>query len=437
MDAKELSANSSIDQYERLADDLASAYNTGDAEALQRIRDFFRLGRAMTQKWVRKNASRHLRSLRGLPHADRPDATLALSDARDLISDGHGFENWQSLVRFLEEVKTPGSQASEFESAVEMVVTGDANALERALQKNPDLSRARSPRAHGATLLHYVSANGVEDFRQKTPKNAVEIARMLLEAGAEVDADLAYGMSPTSRARYPGRIGSTTLGLVATSIHPAHAGVQIALLDLLLDAGASIDGLPGCWSPINASLANGRPEAAQFLAARGAKLDLEGAAGVGRLDLVEKWFGKTGRLKTGATKTQMKSGFMWACEYGQTRVVEFLIDRGLDVAAKVRGMTGLHWAMVGGHKDTIKLLLERKAPLEVRNSFGGTALGCAIWAVGNSDPIYRWPEKHTDWVVIIQMLIEAGARVYEADGDFPTGNPQVDELLLRHGMKPQ
>ena len=50
------------------------------------------------------------------------------------------------------------------------------------------LARARSARVHHATLLHYVAANGVEDFRQQSPPNAVTGARRLLEAGAEVDA---------------------------------------------------------------------------------------------------------------------------------------------------------------------------------------------------------------------------------------------------------
>jgi hypothetical protein len=36
--------------------------------------------------------------------------------------------------------------------------------------------------------VHYVAANGHEGFHQRTPTNAVEIARLLLEAGAEVDA---------------------------------------------------------------------------------------------------------------------------------------------------------------------------------------------------------------------------------------------------------
>jgi hypothetical protein len=88
----------------------------------------------------------------------------------------------------------------------------------------------RSQRTHHALLLHYVAANGVEDFRQKTPSNIVEIAKLLLDAGPEVNAESnAYGG------------GSTALGLVATRVHPERAEVQEVLMQILLDHGAVID----------------------------------------------------------------------------------------------------------------------------------------------------------------------------------------------------
>jgi hypothetical protein len=156
---------------------------------------------------------------------------------------------------------------------VDAIVSGDSATLQKLLSKNPELVRARSTLEHRSTLLHYVSANGVEDFRQKTPKNIVEITNLLLKAGADVNAESdAYG----------GR--STTLGLTATSWHPENAGVQLALMELLIDHGATIDG-PDGGSAVNDCLHNGRGEAAEFFASRGARLDLEGAAGVGRLML--------------------------------------------------------------------------------------------------------------------------------------------------------
>jgi hypothetical protein len=60
---------------------------------------------------------------------------------------------------------------------------------------------------------------------------------------------------------------------------------------------------------VNACLANGRKFGSEFIASRGGTLDLEGAAGVGRLDLVQSFFDEDRSLKSNATKTQMESGF--------------------------------------------------------------------------------------------------------------------------------
>src|SRR6476646_2847201 len=113
------------------------------------------------------------------------------------------------------------------------------------LAANPDLVRQRStrinsfdPPMHRSTLLHYVAANGHEGFRQRTPKNAVEIARVLLEAGADADAlaDM-YGHR------------CTTMEMLVSSVHPHAAGVQVALAETLLDFGAAVDGVERNGSP--------------------------------------------------------------------------------------------------------------------------------------------------------------------------------------------
>src|SRR5207302_1310226 len=111
---------------------------------------------------------------------------------------------------------------------------------------------------------------------------------------------------------------------------------------------------------VNGCLHNGRGAAAQFLAGRGARLDLEGAAGVGRLDVVKSFFTDDGSLKAPATPKQMKAGFAWACEFGRTDVVEFLLQRGMEAEAKLNeegSETGLHWAAYEGHADIVRLLL--------------------------------------------------------------------------------
>ena len=135
-------------------------------------------------------------------------------------------------------------------------------------------------------------ANGVENYRQKTPKNAVEVAEVLLRAGGDVNAVAGiYG-------------GSDTLGLAATSVWPFLADVQEALIDILLEHRANLHN----ERLVNTRLANGRGQAAEHLAKRGAALDLEGAAGVGRLDLAKTFFNEDGSLRTNATQMQMECG---------------------------------------------------------------------------------------------------------------------------------
>jgi hypothetical protein len=187
-------------------------------------------------------------------------------DARTIIARNHFVDGWKAFAEFTKQVEDDSSPVARFERAVDAVVTGDAAALEVALRNHPELVRTRSRRTHHSMLLHYVGANGVEGWRQQTPKNSVQIAEILLAAGAEIDAtaDMYHG-------------GCTTLGLVATSIHPTVAGVLQPLVDVLLVHGARIDALGGGnWSGIvNSCLANGRPEAAEYLAERGAPLDLD------------------------------------------------------------------------------------------------------------------------------------------------------------------
>jgi ankyrin repeat protein len=356
----------------------------------------------------------------------RPD--YSRGDAKAIILWNHHFDRWPDFVKHLNGRKQKNSPVAQFEAAVDAIVAGKTATLKRLLRQNPELIRARSLRNHRSTPLHYVGANGVEYYRQRTPKNAVKVAKALLDAGAEIDAlaDM-YG-------------GSTTLGLIATSIHPYLAGLQNALIDLFLKHGAQIDHPTAAGnkqSIVNGCLANGRPHAAEFLAKRGAPLDIEGAAGVGHLDVVKTFFNKDGTLKPNATEAQLRSGFNWACEYGRTRVVEFLLQTKFDFNQIHRGETGLHWAAYGGHTDIVKLLLKREAGVEIKDQrFGGTALGWALYAWGESAPGH----KRNHYYKIVSLLVTAGAHVdpawlNESDRGFPLDQKIRNDPRMRAALK--
>jgi len=396
-DVVPLPSRASLEQYEKHASDLAAACRSGEAGAISAWAAQFPESIQEVEAFARQT----LTSRDG-----------ALTAAQFVIARAHGFESWPIFAAHLEDLQKKESPASMFEAAAEAVVAGDIAALERLLHEQPALIRARSTREHRAMLLHYAAANGVENYRQKTPHNAVAVTKALLAAGAEVDADADM---------YGG--GCTTLGLVATSVHPERAGVQNALMQILIDHGAQIDRPSAAGnnhSLVTGCLANGRGPAAEYLAARGARLDLEGAAGIGRLDLVKNYFDAEGRLKPVATTKQMEAAFAWACEYGRTDVVAFLLERGLPIDAAVRhdGQTGLHWAAIGGHADVVSLLLERHASIAVVDrTYKGTPLAWALH--GWSDPPFGTPrDRYYD---VVAQLVRAGATVkpqwFDADAD--------------------
>jgi len=349
-DAFPLPSRPNLEHYKKLAKALLKA--RGDRDAIA--------------KW----APDHIDELSEFAKR-RLSVKCTLSEAQFVIARAYGFLSWPKFAKYI------ASPVSNFEKAADAIISGDEATLKRMLREDPKLIRARSEREHRATLLHYVSANGVENYRQKSPKNAARIAEVLLNAGAEVDAEAdVYGS------------GWTTLGLVATSAPPDAAGVQIPLLDLLLNHGARTLSLSAC-------IANGQPRAARFLADRGAPFDLMSAAALGRLDLLPKLKG---------TRAEKARAFVWACAYGQNDVAEYFLDHGVDIAAQDKdGQTGLHWAVIGAQMDTIEFLLARNAPVEIRNVYGGTVLGQAWWSAehGGDPKTYKR---------IIARLIERGAR---------------------------
>jgi ankyrin repeat protein len=417
-DALPLAPNPRLEQYEKLAKDFQDACKSSDPDSIHNwfahwMETIYRLqGLEITPELLTRighEAERIQQRWLNFKKSNEQAARCELADAQFFVARGHGFESWERFAGHLEGLADDTSQVSRFEDAVDAIVAGDIQRLQSLLSDNPELVRERSTREHRSTLLHYVSANGVEDFRQKTPKNIVEITSLLLKAGADVNAESdAYG----------GR--STTLGLTATSCHPEEAGVQLPLMDLLIDHGAIIDG-PDGGSEVNGCLHNGRGEAAEYFASRGARLDLEGAAGVGRLDLVETFFNEDGSLKPPATPDQMRAGFAWACEFGRTGVVDFLLQKGMDAEAKLMhdGQTGLHWAAFGGHVDTVRLLLDHGVPIEAKDeNYGGTPLGWALYGWGNST---ESDVELARYYEVVALLVRAGAGLdaqwYEGDED--------------------
>jgi ankyrin repeat protein len=357
-EALPLTQRPNLEHYRKLAKDLVKACRSNEAESV----------RAWALRWIDRLAeSQHRpKTLRTMEETDATARRVeefarrqfsggkcSLTTAQFVVARAHGFTSWPKFASHLKSLQDRTSTVAAFEAGASAVVSGDTETLRRLLLAHPRLVNARSTREHGATLLHYVSANGVEGYRQLSPKNSRRITEMLIAAGADVNATTEV---------YQGKC--TALGLVATSSPPSAAGVQREVIDVLLKHGARMD-LRGSVGHdallVQGCLANGQPEAAEYLANRGAPLDLESAAGLGRLDEVE-------RLLPHAPRQAVAAAFSLACAYGRAPVIDsFVAHGGISVDTELTGHgaghTGLHVAAFHGRLEAVRVLLKHGADI--------------------------------------------------------------------------
>jgi len=365
MEVNPLPFRSRLEEYQKEANRLLEAFRAGDHQAVQIVRT--KHPRFLDERipWLPKR----------LPDSEIRGTPLDTADAQLTLARCYDFQGWPALREYVQTVVRDDSSICRFETAVEAVINGNLKRLELALRAHPELVRARStrvtcfdPPVHGATLLHYLGANGVEGYRQKTPQNAVEIATLLLEAGAEVDA--LAGM-------YGGQ--HTTLSMLVSSDPPAKAGLQLRLIETLLDFGAAIEGRgSGEWtSPVTTALVFGFKDAAELLAKRGAKVaSLPAAAGLGRQSEVS-------RLLPTASSADRHRALALSAQLGYADIVRLLLDAGEDPnrynpKSTHSHATPLHQAVSAGHGAVVRLLVERGARLGIRDTiYQGTPLGWA------------------------------------------------------------
>ena len=403
-----LPSRPSIEQYKKLAKELVKACDDGP-RAIARWADRWMAALLPgSDQRHRDNSAQEVEEF-AVRALHREDRSCVLADAQFVLARSHGFTSWASFASHLEALANAATDTAEFEAAAEAIVRGDEATLRTLLTKNPALIRARSAREHNATLLHYVSANGVEGYRQKSPPNAARITRILLDAGADVEAEADM---------YGGHC--TALGLVATSTPPREAGVQIPVMEVLLERGAQIEhpDLAGKGGDaIYACLANGCPEAAAYLAERGGRVGLIGASGIGRLDIVRQL------VEAGpAEPARLEMALRYAAGYGQLEIVRFFLDRGVNVDGHHNdGQTALFYAILGGHLDVVRLLLDHGAKSDIMTA-NGPVFGAALWQAHRGDADAQVP--------IIEALIAVGGK---PPARYPRVNDKIDALLARHG----
>jgi peptide-methionine (S)-S-oxide reductase len=170
-----------------------------------------------------------------------------------------------------------------------------------------------------------------------------------------------------------------TLRLVCWSWIARECGVQLRLIDALLDAGASPDGRHvyegrfGTHS--DAAIYNGNFAAAEHLIDRGAPLTLSTALCLGRWTDAEP-------LARAAPLQDRQNAFVQAALSGNAEALRRMLALGMAPTTVSRQNqshgTALHHAVWSGSLDAVRVLVEAGADLTRRDTiYNGTPLGWA------------------------------------------------------------
>src|SRR5260370_15689441 len=146
-------------------------------------------------------------------------------------------------------------------------------------------------------IRHFWNSSRRIRCRGTLPDNIVEVAKVILDAGAEPSA------------------WNQTLMLVSTGSVPRQCGMQLRLIDLLCDYGADPN------SALHAAALHGELEALRALLGRGGRIGLPVAAALGRIE-------EASRLLPGSNGEDRHLAFALAAQFGHVEMVRRLLDAG-------------------------------------------------------------------------------------------------------------
>lgn len=347
MPVKTLPPNADLNHLKYQAKDLIKARLQRDPQAAQRIREFHPRFKAAADLTIF-------------------NANFSLADAQLTIARERGFASWPKLKRRIEKPKPSDDLNLPFEDritdpdfrrAVDLLDAGDVRELKAHLDAHPNLVHQRVAFEGGnyfqnPSLLEFVAENPIR--HGKLPANIVEVARVILEAGAKNDRAML----------------NEALGLVSSGRITRECGVQIPLIDLLCDYGADPNfGMPG---------PHGEFEAAYALLRRGARVDLPVAAALGFVDDAR-------RLLPTASLEHRHVALALSAQFGHTEIVRMLLDAGeepnrYNPPGSHTHSTPLHQAALAGHEEIVRLLVERGARVDLKDTiWQGTPEGWATY----------------------------------------------------------
>ena len=278
-------------------------------------------------------------------------------EGHDVLHYGrHGVAPDKELI--VELLDRPVMRDPAFNAAAHAIQAGDISTLKTLLARHPDLIHAHAiepdcyPKDYfrDPALVWFIANN--PNFVSAMPANMVEVARTLIDAGAELK-DLQY-----------------TLGLVMTSSPARKHGLQRPLIQLLLQHGARV---ADPW--FTGELGHRERDAVCAVLESGVALTAPAAAGLGRVN-------ELAQLLKKASADEKHAALCLAVINQELEAARVCLEAGAEVNRSSvchRHSMPIHQAAVNDDVPMLKLLIEHGARLDVQDTlWNGTPLGWAI-----------------------------------------------------------
>ena len=270
---------------------------------------------------------------------------LTLSSAQLALARDYGFASWPKLRREVERRKILDERDLPRLTALLAEQPELANV---SMEHSCDHPRGASPLAYTAMLRYDTSRNAWRDV-----SGTAAVARALIEAGASVD----------------GLPGDPETPLITAASYG-----DAAVARVLIDAGADIEaraaddagGVPGGTALLHAAVF-GMTEVVDVLMAAGARIHgIEEAAAAGD---VTDWL-------AGATPEARIRALVMAADHQRVEVIDRLVAAGtpVDTADEAFGGHPLRTAAANGRPASVRRLLEHGAEPNLRDGQGRTPL---------------------------------------------------------------
>ena len=287
---------------------------------------------------------------------------------------------------------------------------------------DPNAKRDSFPAGGATTAMELAVESGSQRVVKLLLKHGASAAPSFLWA-----VELGYEAIAQLLIEYGANIAECN-GSGYTALHLAAMQDQESMVRMLLHHGAPVNARSGLnISPLHLAVTPGGTEIVKLLVRMGADINAQQFQGLTSLHLavisrqpaMVKLLIEMG-ADIMATNGYTPTPLMLAAEDGQNEVVKQLLGcKGRTPIdwKDFTGQTALIKAAAGGHKDTVRLLLENDASIDKRDNNGRTAL---FYAAVNCSSILRQgghevsTTRSTDtesYEAIVQLLVSRGADI--------------------------